>query len=429
MAIEPRKPGEPLAQLAIVNATGEPIDVYLNGISQPQETGIMPRTVGPTILIDGTLERPFQVYTVQIREREDIGGPILAEASINMVDGEAYTAVFRTDGQGGMKLSIFPIDFAETDQSRLQVVQVSSLDTVFWKALAKQGNDDRKGTLARGEFQIAKELRPAAYTLRAESGGNIVAELKDVTLDSSRMRIAYLVGEPAPACRKEKLSRFWITQEVLLPSGSGGAASTTPPARAISDTDTNKPIEVDFPDLELVETNSGQMNFQATDPDGFIQQIELLRAVPDLGSIALPPLSISTSASKGAPAEASVDVGGDLPYGSYWVTLRLNNATFAEPKRATARIDVLPVTVDRLRSEISRHRANGDVSTALAADFLGLLDEADQQITADNFVDASVTLQEYVDLAAQKSGGAIPTAVATDIEREGRALLLCFTPG
>lgn len=412
----------------LVNGTDIPVDFYLNDAPEPEETDIKALSIGPEVIVDGTLARPFQVYSFQARAKDDLGGPILAAASADLQEGEVFAAVFHYDGAGGYAMSIFRTDFSASSESRLEVRNVSDAKFAEWQLFPKQSADprippdERMGGLGVGQYQQATEIIENDYVLEGRVDGRLVARLPDFELEANKMIVAYLVGVPEPTNSPGHLKRHWLEQEIQIPTGIAKPEETRAPQTAYSTSDTNEPVLVECSDTEVFETNPVEMPITATDPDGFVNSVLLLGVEPDVGAAEIPDNSFERSSAVGEPASASVALGGDFPPGNYDVDVAFNDQTIADQARCTGKLTVKPVTIDRLRSEVDRYQVEGDLSSQLGTDLRSQLTEADNQLESGELAEACLTLEQFVTTALDASGSGITDPAAKAIERETGAL-------
>jgi len=411
-----------------------PVDVFVNDAPEPVLTDLTPLKVGPIFEVDGSPARPYQVYSFQVRRKDDpsrgqLADGVLAEASIELQQQLSYTAVFHfADQPLTYGLSIFANDFTPSSVSRLEVRHVGFNPAIDWTIEPKPGADPqipadtRSGTLMRGQWQQATEMVENDYRLEFRIDGELFAFQPDLELDHEKMLVTYFVGNPLPDQTEiNDLENYLLEQEFKLPPGPPLQAVVTDPAAPVSQTNSNQPIAFAADPIEVFQTNPTSGQVTATDPDGRVTGIAIETVQPNPGTIEIPDAGVEPSGAIGAPATAVLCVGGDTPAGQYDVTVRTNPDSLADSATFTVPVTVKEITVQRLRSQVDLYQTAGAIDAPFATELQDLLDQVGASISVGLLSQACDQLTSFSGMVEARSGEAIMTAASDALEREAGA--------
>jgi hypothetical protein len=411
------------------------IDIYVNGAEQPTLTDAKPLKIGPQFEADGSRGKPFQTYGFQVRKKDDPsrGQPaegVLAEASVDLERGRSFTALFHAgDAPYSYVLSIFANDFRASGNGRLEVRHAAYPAQMTWTIEPKAGADPaipfdrRTGALDRGQWQQATELVENDYRLEFRVGGQLYAFHQDLEIEAEKMLATYFVGNPDPATTEmNDLADYLLVQEFKLPPGPTLQKTVTEPAEAYARENRNQPVAFDLPELSGFESNPISGRLTARDPDGYVTNLAIVGISPDLGSIRIPDNGVSPSEEIGDPATAIVCVDGDTPAGCYDIRVRANPQSFAETATVTLKLEVKPVSAERLSNLVKDYRVQDRSESGLAAELQGLTDEIAAAVANDTLALAQERLKTFAGRVESQSGGAVEEQAATDLAQEAMAM-------
>jgi hypothetical protein len=411
------------------------IDIFVNGAEQPTLTDAKPLKIGPQFEVDGTLGKPFQTYGFQVRKKDDPsrGQPaegVLAEASVDLQRGLSFTAVFHAgDAPYTYRLSIFANDFRASGNGRLEVRHGAFPPEMTWTIEPKPGADpsipfdQRSGTLRRGQWQQATELVENDYRLEFRVGGQLYAFNKDLEIEAEKMLATYFVGNPDPANTElNDLEDYLLVQEFKLPPGPALQKVVTAPREAYARTNRNQPVAFDLPELSGFESNPISGKLTASDPDGYVTNLAIVGVSPDLGSIRIPDNGVSPSEEIGGSASAIVCVDGDTPAGCYDIRVRANPQSLAETATVSLKLEVKPVTAERLSKLVENFRVQDKIEPAFAQELQTLSDEVAAAVANDALALAQERLKTFAGRAESEAGAAVDEAASKDLAREAMAM-------
>ena len=412
-----------------------PIDIYVNGAEQPTLTDAKPLKIGPQFEADGSRGKPFQTYGFQVRKKNDPsrGQPadgVLAEASVELERGRSFTAVFHAgDAPYTYVLSVFANDFRASGNGRLEVRHAAYPPQMTWTIEPKAGADPaipfdrRTGALDRGQWQQATELVENDYRLEFRVGGQLYAFHQDLEIEAEKMLATYFVGNPDPATTEmNDLEDYLLVQEFKLPPGPTLQKTVTQPAEAYARENRNQPVAFDLPDLSGFESNPISGRITATDPDGYVTNLAIVGISPDLGSIRIPDNGVSPSEEIGEPATAIVCVDADTPAGCYDIRVRANPQSFAETATVTLKLEVKPVTAERLSNLVRDYRVQDRLDDALAAELQALTDETAAAVANQALALAQDRLKTFAGRVESESGAGVEERASKDLSREAMAM-------
>ncbi|MBK1667755.1 hypothetical protein CKO28_06875 [Rhodovibrio sodomensis] len=424
------------AQVWFVNAVDYfPIDVFINGSDQPTLTDVSSLEIGSVFEADGTAGRPFQTYAFKIRRKDDPsrGQPdigVLAEASVDLRRGLSFTAVFHAgDAPYTYQLSVFANDFRASGNGRLEVRHTAFPKNMTWTIEPKPGADpqipfdQRSGALERGQWQQATELVENDYRLEVRVDGQLYAFNKDLEIEAEKMLATYFVGNPEPATTElNDLENYLLVQEFKLPPGPTLQKVVTAPAPAFTQTNTNQPVSFDLPELIGFESNIISGEITATDPDGYVTNLAIVGIRPDFGSIRIPDNGVTPSETIGDPATAIVCVGGDTPAGCYDIHVRSNPQSLADTADVTLKLEVKPVTAQRLSLLVENFRVQARIEAGFAQELQSLTDEIATAVANDALALAQERLTTFAGRVESEAGAAVEEQASKNLSREAKAM-------
>lgn len=422
-----------LAHVWLVNATEEPIDVHINYSDQPAITDLKGLAVGTEFQVKGKDDTPYGTYTFSARHKDRRSAGVLAAASIAFWEGRSLSAVFHQLPDGKYRFSVYENDFTPSDAPRMTVRHTARPDVLTWRIAPKEFKieippDERQGTLRNGEWQVATNVVQNDYRLEVLLDGQLVAEHPDLELEHEKDRTMYIVGDPYPTADTGTLRRFVITQEFKLPRGAPPPVAVTDPDEPHSTGDHNRLIEFSCPRLEVVQTNTGSALVSAVDPDGVVTDLALASVHPEAGGIFIPDHGVAPATAIGGRATATVRVLGDVPPGNYQALVVANANSLGERAACTLRIEVAPVTLERVSVLALQYEQSGAIDTNVYEVLARALRQADQSLTAGDVERACAHLKDAAALVASEKDEGIEVRAAEHLERELKALrdnLLC----
>lgn len=416
------------SEIYLINGTEMNIDVYVNYESQPTISDPTPLAVGPVFVVEDTFSRPYGVYTFSVRLKGDPGGPVLAEASVDMQQGHSFSGVFHPGtAQGEYRFSIYENDLSEGTDARLTVRNTSDTDGVDWSLVPNGENpeipsDTRSGTLGHGEWQIARGVTENDYLFEWFIDGDRVAREEDLNLGLEENVIVYLLGHPVPATDPNQLEKFFVNQELEYDVGPAVEDSTSTPAPPRSDSDGNAAIQFDCPDAEFWETNPGSVEIGATDPDGVVVDLSIERVDPPVDGFTIEDGDFTASPAIGQAATATLSVAGDVPDGSYAVRVAANAGSLAQSATCTVDVEIRRITVQRLKDQVSFYEQQGAVTGGFADQLQGRLDKVANHLGENDVAKACADLEKFTTKVSDKEGSKVDKPAAEDLIQEADAL-------
>jgi hypothetical protein len=420
------------AEVWFINAVEDFVaDIYVNGEPEPSLANVKALEVGPVFTVEGTAQRPYQTHRFAARRRNDRAGEPLAEVSVKLTRGLSYTAVLHvTDVPGSYRLSVFANDFAPSGNARLEVRHVGYPGEVDWTLTPADDTDSRipqdtrTGHLTRAQWQQATEVVPNAYYLEARVGDVVHAYWPDIDLATERMAVAYVLGDPQPGqMAPQELRRYWLVQEFKLPVGAPAEVTVTDPAWPHTDRNRDKPIKFETRPIEVYEASQGASRIRVTDPDGWISGVVVESVEPAAGDVRIPDNAVAPSPELGAPATATVYIGGDLPVGPYLVRVRTNPDAVTESAVHTIPLTVKPVTIGRLYATLDRLQDDRAIAPGFAEQLRQLLYDAGVAVNRDDPAAARRHLKAVDAAAEARKDDAVTEPAAKQVRRAVQALL------
>lgn len=413
----------------IVNGIDSNVDMYVNYAAEAAITDVKALSIGPIFTVDGTLARPYQVYTFEFRLKDDVDGQVLAAASVQLEEGKSFAGVLQQLPSGDYQFSIYENDFAPTGNTRMTVRHNARAETLRWQIAPRAGEnpeipkDMREGELQPGEWQSAKEVIENTYVFEVLENGQIVARDNDLELEHEKFLAIYLVGDPQATTDPLALKQHVLVQEYQVPALSqAGPAEVTAPTPPDSASDDNAAVQFDCPAVEVWQTNATTVEVSAVDPDGVVHNLSIDRVDPDLGSIQIPDGGVTISTAVGEPATAQVSIDSDVPGGDYMIRIVSNRGTIAQQAFCTLNLTVKPITVQRLQDQVSAFEASGDINGNFASKLQSILDEVAQHLTDGKTSKACADLTKFQDKVGNQAGARITTAAADDLTLESDAM-------
>lgn len=95
------------AHVWLVNATEEPVDVYVNYRDQPALTDLHGLEIGPQLEVKGRDGTPYGVYTFSFRPKDQPTAEVLASASVDVSVGSSFTAALHQLPDRSHRVSIY----------------------------------------------------------------------------------------------------------------------------------------------------------------------------------------------------------------------------------------------------------------------------------------------------------------------------------
>jgi hypothetical protein len=369
--------------------------------------------------VDGRTARPYGVYTFTVSAKRAGGGEPA---------GRSLSGVVRGSGEGGYGLSIYENDVSPSSSARLTVRNASAVGAT-WRVAPNSATpagaaDERSGSLAAGEWQIARDVAVGSYLVEFLVDGERVAMIPHLELAAGRNTIVYLVGEPGPAGDREQLLRPVAVQELPLAPGPADPHVTTPPAPPVSAAD--EPAAIVFDSGAAASCDKpAETTVSAFDPDGVVKHVSIDGALPDVGDVEL--RSLVPSAAAGAPAAAELSLKA-VPDGAYRLALAADGEAARGQEGCTMRLKVKPLTIQRVHDQVAAYRASGDVEATTGDDVTALLDRADAHVADGDAGGACVDLNALLNTIRAQKGSGMSDAAADALlagVRELRADLGC----
>ena len=416
-----------LAHVWLINATEEPVDIYVNYADKPALTDLKGLAVGPEFQVKGKDDTPYGVYTFSARPKDRFNADVLASASVDLFEGRSFTAVLHHMPDRSHRMSIYENDFTPSDAPRMTVRHNARPLELTWRISPKEFKleipvDEREGTLLNGQWQVATNVVQNDYRFEVFLDGQLVAEHPDFELEHEKDRTAYIVGDPYPTDVTGTLRRFVIRQELKLPRGAPPPAEVTAPAEPYSIADNNQPIQFDCRAVEVVQTNPASTTVSAVDPDGVVTDISISSIFPDVGGIVIPNHGVTPAPGIGVPATTTLEVLDNLPAGEYEVTVVTNMKSLGQRSSCSVLVTVVAITIDRVRTLVDQYVQSGAIEVGLAGALLQNLDQAEQNLSAGNEEQACQGLKDALALVGSSKDKGVDVPAAEHLEREIKAL-------
>jgi len=423
------------AEIYFINATARHIDVYVNYLMEPSITDPKPLIESPTkddldppvFVVKDDFATPYGVYTFSVRLKGDIGGQVLAEASIDLQRTHSYSAVFHELDPGDFQLSIYENDLTDGSLARLSIIHAAQPAEITWQ-LRPNGEDprippdERTGTLQRGESQTATNIIDNDYFIEFFVDGELVARNPDLDLAGEKTFVAILYGNPSPASNDQLLLRPMTYLELEFDPGDPEPSEISAPGPPLSASDENIPIEFICEPIEIWQTNEATTSVTASDPDGMVNNLSIDSVEPQAGGIDILGGAFRPSLAIGRPASVVVTFKSDIPHGIYTIVIGANRGTLAHQDSCSFELAVKPITIVRLRSVVDGYRLSADIELDMADALMALLDGAEVHLRDGNTEQACQYLKDVLTLIGAEKGKAVGDAAHDHVERETKAL-------
>jgi hypothetical protein len=408
-----------------VNATSQPVDIYVNHADQPALTDVKSLEIGPQFKVVGKDSTPYGTYTFSARPKADPSAPALAAVSVAFEKGKSFSAVLQNTPSGGHQISVYENDFSASGgtSGRMTVRHNARPPQIAWRIRPKELKpeipvDPRAGTLMTSRWQVATDVVQNDYRFEALVDGTVVAVHPNLALEHEKDRTVYVVGDPKPTT----LQRHVLQQEFQLPPGPAQPGEVTPPADPIWTTDENAAIVFTCEPLELWQTNPASIQITAVDPDGVVTNLSIDRVDPDGAHIVIAGNGAIPAPGVGGEARATVEVLTDVPTGDYDVTIVANRGSLGHRATCSLPVTVKPITIARLRSQVDQYDASGDFQAPVAHSLRGILVQAQQHLDGGDTAQACARLKDFLTLLASEKGKGVTQAAHDNLERETKAL-------
>ncbi|MFC4548774.1 MULTISPECIES: DUF4397 domain-containing protein [Halorussus] len=427
------------ARCWMVNGTGRAVDVYVNYADVPYIDDVKPLSIGPELGIDGTADRPYGTYTFEVRPKDDPNGEVLASASVDLTEGDSYSAVLHRVGDFEYRLSIYRNDYSPSTDARFVVRHNSLHEEIDWR-ISQNGetpripDDPRSGTLGRGQWQEATDVTESDYLMEVFVDGEVVTIERDLELEIETTYVCYVVGDPGPlnipsdnnyeAASDSGVdeSKWILVQAFEVYPGGDETDSVGAPQEPVSVSDRNEPITFLYEPVEVTETNAVEAEVGATDPDGFVTGLSIDRVDPPTDGITIVDNSVDRAFAEGGTTTATLRVAADVPPDSYDVRIAANPESLGTEATVTVPVEVERTTVARQYDLVDRYQLSGDIDQPIATDLNALLDDAEAGIDAGETTAACATLKEFLDLLGANKGKGVSETALNDIQPETKAL-------
>jgi hypothetical protein len=418
------------AHVWFINATGRSVDIYVNHADQPALTDVKSLEVGPEFKVAGKDSTPYGNYTFSARPKAALPSvPPLAAVSIVFDRGKSFSAVLQDTPTGEQRFSVYENDFSASGgtSGRMTVRHNASQARIDWTIAPKQFKpeipvDQRSGTLLNGQWQVATDVVQNDYRFEALVGNTVVAVHPDLELEHEKDRTVYVVGDLGPTADPNILRQHVLQQEFQLPPGPARPGQVTAPADPVRTTDENAAIEFTCEPLELWHTHAATTQVTAIDPDGVVTNLSVDRVDPEGAHIVIAGNTVTPATAIGGEARATVEVLPDVPAGAYEVAIGANDGSLGHRAICLLPVMVKPITVTRLRDQIDRYQASGDIEASVADDLRALLDQAQQHLDAGDILQACADLKDFLTLLGSEKGKAVREAAHDELVREAKAV-------
>jgi len=424
------------SEILILNATTLSVDVYVNYEAQPTASDPKPLIGGfingddlsPTVFtVEGTLPRPYGVYTFSVRPKGQPAAELLASASVMLERGRGFAGVFHETPGGGYSFSIYEDDLTPAQSSRL-TVRNTTTQHVTWR-LVPNGEapgiptDERSGELAPGESQVARDVTDNDYVLEFFAGGQRVARHPDLDLAVGRNLVVYLIGQPQPTEDPQLLQKPVAYDEIQLDLAEAPEPDVvTPAAPPVSVADTNAPVEFSCPEVTIWETTMRSVTISAVDPDGFVNNLSIEWVDPPVGGVELRSQSLELSPAIGEPASARVRFTSGVPSGTYAIRVATNRGSSAQQAFCLLPLTVRPITFNRLVNQTEHFEGTGDIEAGVAAN-LRLIYVTGRRNLNDGFVAAACgNIKQALTQIGSEKGKKVSDLAADALAAQTKAL-------
>ncbi|MFD1647587.1 FIMAH domain-containing protein [Haloarchaeobius litoreus] len=415
------------ARCWLLNTADMEVAVHVNYHGSPLTT-IKPEEDQPAFTIDSDASGIYGTYTFEAVETDDPDDTVLASVSVLFEENDSYAAVFRQVDDAEYEFSVYENDFSPSGDTRFEIRHTGLAAEVDWTLEPKPEadpsipDDERSGTLQRGEWQQAIDVTENEYRLEVLVDGEVVAFRQDLELEANRMIVVYLVGDPKPWMGSDEKEGHIFRQEYQIQTGEHREDEVTPPADPYTETDDNQTIEFDLDPVELYHTNRTEVELAATDPDGIVDDLAIESAEPYSDGFVVPDESVDRAFAIGGETTATLLVKPKVPPASYEVDIVSNPGSLGERAVATLPVEVAPVTVDRLQVLVDAYHAGDEMTDAIAAQLTDVLEHADEHRQDGETAAACSDLKQVIDTVGEHKDEGISEPASLDIETEAKAL-------
>ena len=417
------------AHVWFVNATGRSVDIYVNYADKPALTDVKSLEIGPEFTVAGKDSTPYGTYTFSARPKAAPPSVLpLATVSIVFERGKSFSAVLQDTPSGEQQFSVYENNFSASGgtSGRMTVRHDASQARIDWTIAPKQSKpeipvDQRSGTLLSGQWQVATDVVQNDYRFEALIGPTVVAVHPDLELEHEKDRTVYVVGDLGPTADPNILRQHVLQQEFQLPPGPARPGQVTAPAEPVWTTDENAAIGFTCEPLELWQTHAATTQVKAVDPDGVVTNLSVNRVDPEGAHIVVAG-SVTPAPGIGGEARATVEVLSDVPAGRYDVTIAANEGSLGHRATCILPVTVRPIIIMRLRDQVDRYQASGDVEAAVGDRSRAMLEQAQQHLDAGAVALACANLKEVLNLLGSEKGKGVTEVAHDDLEREAKAL-------
>lgn len=409
------------------NGADRPVDIYVNYHDEAYFT-VKPEEDGPVFSVDSDASDLYGEYTFEARPKDDPDGPVLAATSVMFEEGDSYTAGIHRVGETEYRLSIYENDFHPSDDSRLEIRHLAYPQAFDWRLFPKPEadpripEDERSGTLERGQWQKAIDVVPNEYRLEILVDGDVVAYRQDLELETERQITCYVVGDPKAWMGSDEKEGHIRRDEFQVPVGDDRDDVVTPPAAPHTTTDDNRTIQFEFDPVTMYETNWEAAEVGATDPDGIVNDMKVDDVEPSTDGFKIPDETVDRAWAIGGTTTGTLEIRPKVSPGDYDVRLLANHSSMGERVTATLPVEVKAVDLDRLRDLVTRYHDRGLIVDEYATDLHGFLDDAEAHLDAGETKAACAALKDVINLVGEYKDEGVDSIAAVDITEETRAL-------
>lgn len=415
------------ARCWLFNTADRPVALSVNSHDEPFAT-IKPEEDQGAFTIDSDADGIYGTYTFEARPVGGPDDPPLASVSATFEQHDSYALAFMQVGDAEYDMVVYENDFSPSGDTRFEIRHTGRPETIDWRlfpnaeADPRIPDDERRGTLARGEWQQAVDVTENEYRLEIVVDGEVVAFRQDLELEANRMIVVYLVDDPQSWDGSDRKEDHIFRQEYLIQTGPHREGVVTPPAAPYATEDTNQTIQFDVEPVERYHTNRTAVPIAATDPDGIVDDVAIAGIDPYSDGFAIPDERVDRAFAIGGTTDATLEVTPKVPPASYDVTIVSNPESLGERATCTVPIDVKAITIRRLHDLVTEYDDVGDMSRAIADRLHDLLDHASALLDADETASACDELKQVITVVDENKSEGVSEAATIDIETETKAL-------
>lgn len=411
-----------------VNAADRAVDIYVNYADKPLITDVAPEEDGPMFSIDSDADGIYGTYTFEMRPAGRPDGPVLAQTSVLLRQVESYTGVFH-ELADSYQLSIYRNDFRPSADARFEIRHNAKPEQIDWKLFPKPEadpripDDERSGTLERGQWQEAYDVIENDYRLEIYHDGDLVAYRQDLSLEHEREIVCYVVGDPKWWMGSDRKEAHIRRDEFQVQKRETHRDDiTTPPAEPYTTTDDNQSPTIEVDDLSYYETNAAETDISATDPDGIVADLAVDTVDPYTDAFNIPDESLYQGFDIGDPTTGTLTVRPKAPAANYDVRILANPEGLGETVATNVSVEVKPVDIPRLHNLVDTYHAQDEIEDQYARDLHEYLDQAKTHLDASETSAACTDLKHVIDLVSEYKDAGVSETACVDITKETRAL-------